>query len=259
MKVNLLQFSPVWEDKDKNFEQVLHWINSNKPSPDSLLVLPETFATGFSLNREETLANEPYKTESFLKDLSSQFGIWILGGMINPATGNQLMGKNCVVLYGPSGKRMGCYEKIHLFNPAGEQNVHLPGNKVQIFEIHGMKVCPLICYDLRFPEVFRIGIKKGAEVFVVHACWPKKRMNHWKILLQARAVENQAYVVGVNRVGMEPNAEYEGGSMVIDPQGNIVLDLGNEAICKEAILEKQLVDQWRATFPVLSNHGVSIL
>lgn len=94
---------------------------------------------------------------------------------------------------------------------------------------------------------------------MVHACWPKKRINHWKILLQARAVENQAYVVGVNRVGMEPNAEYEGGSMVIDPQGNIVLELGNEAIYKEAILEKQLVDQWRATFPVLSNHGVSIL
>lgn len=148
----------------------MHWINSNKPSPDSLLVLPEAFATGFSLNREETLANEPYKTESFLKDLSSQFGIWILGGMINPATGNQLMGKNCVVLYGPNGKRMGCYEKIHLFNPAGEQNVHLPGNKVQIFEIHGMKVCPLICYDLRFPEVFRIGIKREPKyLWSMHA------------------------------------------------------------------------------------------
>lgn len=89
-------------------------------------------------------------------------------------------------------------------NPAGEEKVHLPGSKVELFEINGLKICPLISYDLRFPEVFREGTKNGAEVFVVHACWPNKKMNHWRILLQARAIENQAYVVGINRTGKEP-------------------------------------------------------
>ncbi len=251
MKVYLLQFSPVWEDKEKNFEQVKKWIRSNKPTPDSLLVLPETFATGFSLNLEKTMGDEPHHTESFLKNLSSQLGIWVMGGMISPAGINSAKGKNSVLLYSPNGTKTGCYEKINLFKPAGEEKVHLCGNKIEVFEFNGMKVCPLICYDLRFPEVFRTGIKKGADVFMVHACWPKSRMDHWKILLQARAVENQSYVVGINRTGEEPETEYAGGSIVIDPQGNIILELGKESICKEAILERSLVDEWRAAFPAL--------
>tara|TARA_B000000441_G_scaffold98393_1_gene68674 strand:+ start:165 stop:929 length:765 start_codon:yes stop_codon:yes gene_type:complete len=251
LKVYLLQFSPVWEDKEKNFEQVKKWIRSNKPTPDSLLVLPETFATGFSLNLEKTMGDEPHHTESFLKNLSSQLGIWVMGGMISPAGINSAKGKNSVLLYSPNGTKTGCYEKINLFKPAGEEKVHLCGNKIEVFEFNGMKVCPLICYDLRFPEVFRTGIKKGADVFMVHACWPKSRMDHWKILLQARAVENQSYVVGINRTGEEPETEYAGGSIVIDPQGNIILELGKESICKEAILERSLVDEWRAAFPAL--------
>lgn len=251
MNIYLLQFSPVWEDKENNFEQVKNWIESNRPSSNSLLILPETFATGFSLSLDKTLAGEPHKTESFLKNLSLEFGIWVMGGMISPAGINSAKGKNSVLLYSPNGTKTGCYEKINLFKPAGEEKVHLCGDKIEVFEFNGMKVCPLICYDLRFPEVFRTGIKKGADVFVVHACWPKSRMDHWKILLQARAVENQSYVVGINRTGEEPETEYAGGSIVIDPQGNIILELGKESICKEAILERSLVDEWRAAFPAL--------
>ena len=249
----MLQFSPIWEDKENNFEQVKNWIESNRPSPNSLLVLPETFATGFSLSLDNTLAGEPHQTESFLKNLSLEYGIWVMGGMIIPALDSSNKGKNSVVLFNQKGAKVGSYEKIHLFNPAGEEKVHVPGNQVEVFKIKGMKICPVICYDLRFPEVFREGTKNGAEVFVVHACWPSKRMNHWRVLLQARAIENQAYVVGINRTGEEPETQYSGGSMVIDPQGNIVLELGNENIGHEAILEKNLVEQWRASFPALPN------
>jgi omega-amidase len=253
LKVYLLQFSPVWEDKEKNFEQVKKWIQSNKPSPNSLLVLPETFATGFSLRLDKTLPSEPQQTESFLKNLSLEYGIWVMGGMITPAQDSSNKGKNSVVLYSPDGTKWGSYEKVHLFNPSGEEKVHLPGNQVEVFEINGLKICPLICYDLRFPEVFREGTKNGAEVFVVHACWPSKRMNHWKVLLQARAIENQAYVIGSNRTGEEPETQYEGGSMVVDPQGNILMELGNEPICQEVVLENKLVDEWRASFQALPN------
>ena len=254
----MLQFSPIWEDKENNFEQVKNWIESNRPSPNSLLVLPETFATGFSLSLDKTLAGEPHQTESFLKNLSLEFGIWVMGGMITPAKDSSNKGKNSVVLFNQKGAKVGSYEKIHLFNPAGEEKVHVPGNKVEVFKIKGMKICPVICYDLRFPEIFREGTKNGAEVFVVHACWPSKRMNHWKILLQARAIENQAYVIGVSRTGEEPGTKYGGGSMVIDPQGKIILDLGKENIGKEVLLEKKLVDEWRASFPALPNQTRSV-
>ena len=254
----MLQFSPIWEDKENNFEQVKNWIESNRPSPNSLLVLPEAFATGFSLSLDKTLAGEPQRTKSFLKNLSLEYGIWVMGGMITPAQDSSNKGKNSVVLYSSDGTKSGTYEKIHLFNPAEEEKVHLPGNQVEVFEINRLKICPLICYDLRFPEVFREGTKNGAEVFVVHACWPSKRMNHWRVLLQARAIENQAYVVGINRTGEEPETQYSGGSMVIDPQGNIVLELGNENIGHEAILEKNLVEQWRASFPALPNQTRSV-
>ena len=86
---------------------------------------------------------------------------------------------------------------------------------------------------------------------MVHACWPSKRMNHWRVLLQARAIENQAYVIGINRTGEEPETQYEGGSMIVDPQGNILMELGNETTCQEVLLEKKLVDEWRASFPAL--------
>ena len=253
MKVYLLQFSPVWEDKEKNLEKDKKWVESNRPSPNSLLVLPETFATGFSLSLDNTLAGEPHQTESFLKNLSLEFGIWVMGGMIIPAKDSSNKGKNSVVLFNQKGAKVGSYEKIHLFNPAGEEKVHVPGNQVEVFKIKGMKICPVICYDLRFPEIFREGTKNGAEVFVVHACWPSKRMNHWRVLLQARAIENQAYVIGVSRTGEEPGTKYEGGSMVVDPQGNILLEFGNETICQEVVLEKKLVEQWRASFSALPN------
>lgn len=258
MNIYLLQFSPVWEDKENNFEQVKKWIEPNKPSSNSLLILPETFATGFSLSLDKTLAGEPHQTEFFLKNLSLEFGTWVMGGMITPALDSSTKGKNSVVVYSPDGTKKGSYEKIHLFNPSGEEKVHLPGNQVEVFEINGLKICPLICYDLRFPEVFREGTKNGAEVFVVHACWPNKRMNHWRILLQARAIENQAYVIGINRTGEEPETQYEGGSMVVDPQGNIVLELGNKSIGQEVVLKKKLIDEWRASFPALPNRSRSV-
>ena len=120
----MLQFSPVWEDKEKNFEQIKKWIQSNKPSPNSLLVLPETFATGFSLRLDKTLPGEPHQTESFLKNLSLEYGIWVMGGMITPALDSSKKGKNSVVLHSPDGTKIGSYEKVHLFNPSGEEKVH---------------------------------------------------------------------------------------------------------------------------------------
>ena len=111
--------------------------------------------------------------------------------------------------------------------------------------------CPLLCYDLRFPELFRASVKQGANLFVVLASWPDSRMSHWHALLKARAIENQAYVIGVNRTGSDPNHKYIGGSKVIDPMGKIRAEALLEEELISFTLEHSLIEDWRISFPAL--------
>lgn len=253
MKVYLLQFSPLWENKEHNFAQVRVWLKSHSIDRGSLLVLPETFSTGFSLNSACTLSNEPEKTEGFLSEIAENNNAWVLGGSIRPDPKIKEKGQNCAALFDPTGKKVGSYAKTHLFSPSGEREVHTQGNEVSVFDIGGLNFCPLICYDLRFPELFRSGVEKGAEAFAVLACWPKQRTNHWKVLLQARAIENQSYVIGVNRTGEEPGVQYAGNSMIIDPKGSILCEASAEEALLEADLIKNEPKEWRKSFPALSD------
>ena len=115
------------------------------------------------------------------------------------------------------------------------------------------KACPLICYDLRFPELFRIGMQMGANLFIVIACWPKARIDHWVSLLKARAIENQAYVVGVNRAGADSETEFGGRSLVIDPMGKFLADAGTGESVTHAELDLNRLNAWREKFPVLKH------
>ena len=119
------------------------------------------------------------------------------------------------------------------------------------FEWRGFVVAPFVCYDLRFPEIFRAAAHRGASLFVVIALWPVKRQQHWLTLLQARAIENQAYVVGVNRVGAEPEFLYPGRSVVVDPHGVIIADAGEREHILAAALDVNVVAAWRRDFPAL--------
>ena len=250
MKVHLVQFSPIWEDKKANFARVENLIDESSPEPGSLVLLPEAFATGFSLNLQVTCDGEPEQTHAFLSRLSSAHKVWILAGFITPDPGSK-MGKNLAVLFNPKGERVGEYQKIHPFTPIGEDKVHLAGHELQIFSIGSFHLCPMLCYDLRFPELFRASVKKGTNLFVVLASWPDSRMNHWHALLQARAIENQAYVIGVNRTGSDPNHQYAGGSKVIDPMGKIRTEAALEEEWISFTLEHRLIEDWRSSFPAL--------
>ena len=252
MKVHLIQFSPLWEDKEANFTRVENLIQKSSSEPGSLVVLPEAFATGFSLNLQVTCDGEPEQTHAFLSRLSSTHKIWILAGLITPDP-DSAMGKNLAVLFNPEGERVGEYQKMYPFTPMGEDKVHLVGQESQIFSIGDFYLCPVLCYDLRFPELFRASVKQGANLFVVLASWPDSRMSHWHALLKARAIENQAYVIGVNRTGSDPNHQYAGGSKVIDPMGKTSAESNMEEELVSFTLEHTLMEDWRSSFPALED------
>jgi len=252
LKVHLIQFSPLWEDKEANFTRVENLIQKSSSEPGSLVVLPEAFATGFSLNLQVTCDGEPEQTHAFLSRLSSTHKIWILAGLITPDP-DSAMGKNIAVLFNPEGERVGEYQKMHPFTPMGEDKVHLVGQEPQIFSIGNFLLSPVLCYDLRFPELFRASVKQGANLFVVLASWPDSRMSHWHALLKARAIENQAYVIGVNRTGSDPNHQYAGGSKVIDPMGKTSAESNMEEELVSFTLEHTLMEDWRSSFPALED------
>lgn len=137
------------------------------------------------------------------------------------------------------------------FSLGGEDQYYEKGENVVFFEFGGFVISPLICYDLRFPEPFRIATKRGAELMTVIAQWPSRRTQHWIDLLKARAIENQAYIIGVNRCGSDPALEYDGRSIVVDPHGNIIADAGENEGIAEADLDQHIVKQWRMDFPAL--------
>jgi omega-amidase len=241
-----------WEDKDSNCSRICSLLNGNHIQPGSLIVLPETFSTGFSMNLKVTTKNEPGQTESFLENLAKEKKCWVTGGLVEPSTNDQ-KGINRSVTFSPDGQKVCSYGKIQPAAVYQEDEVHEPGDRVEVFPLDGFHACPFICYDLRFPELFRIGMQKGANLFIVIACWPKIRIEHWVSLLKARAIENQAYVVGVNRIGSDPDMEFGGNSLIIDPKGEILANAGETESILSTEIDPSFATRWREEFPVLKH------
>src|SRR4030095_7360545 len=197
-QINAVQLDIAWEDKAANFARVRSLVAEADPAPDSLIILPEMFATGFSMNLAVPRQTKVGEDDSFLAELAHTHRAFVLGGVVSPSKG--ALGRNDAVAYSPTGEMLVRYTKIHPFSLGGEDQGHEAGTEIVTFAWQGFTVTPFVCYDLRFPEIFRAATHMGANLFVVIALWPIKRQQHWLTLLQARAIENQAYVVGVNRV-----------------------------------------------------------
>ncbi|MEZ5275022.1 MAG: carbon-nitrogen family hydrolase [Opitutaceae bacterium] len=249
MKIFGIQFSITWQDKPANFTRVGDLVAEAGPPAGSLIVLPEMFATGFSMEVDAVVDEGKEPTEVFLGSLAARHGCFVIAGRVSRAEDG--LGSNEAIVVGPDGRVIQRYRKMHPFSYGGEDEHYAAGREPVLFEWHGMKVCPLVCYDLRFPEVFRTAVVRGAECFAVIANWPRARQMHWEQLLKARAIENQAYVVGVNRVGSDPNVKYRGGSLIIDPRGEVLAGAGDEEVVLSADIDPAALDEYRQRFPAL--------
>ena len=256
MIVHGCQLDIVWENKPENFKRVRSLLNSRKVSPGSLVVLPEMFATGFSMNAGLTAEPRDGVTLRFLRELAEDRRAYVLGGLVR--RGGRQRTFNEAVCIAPSGRCAARYDKLQLFTPGCESRHYTAGRDVTLFRWGKLKVAMLICYDLRFPELFRLGVQQGAEAFVVIANWPERRHSHWPALLQARAIENQAYVIGVNRCGRDPESGYAGGSVVIDPRGRTMASSGRKETIVSARLNPSFPSRWRLEFPVLQDIRTAI-
>jgi omega-amidase len=251
MNLYCCQFDISWEAKQANFERVRKLLDCNAPAAGSLVVLPEMAFTGFSLNVPLVAKDEPERTEAFLTEVAKRFGVYLVAGLVTQAQNGR--GENKAVFVMPSGHIGGGYQKMHLFSPGGEHLYFKRGAAVKKFSWQGGCVVPLICYDLRFPELFRAALPLGAELYVVIANWPSIRDEHWITLLRARAIENQAFVAGVNRCGQDAQYNYSGRSLIIAPDGQILAEAGNAEEVIWADIDWEFVREYRTKFSVLKD------
>jgi len=249
-RAHLVQLDICWEDKSANYHSVESLLADVDVQPGDLIVLPEMFDTGFSFNIDRT-ADGAGSTQRFLERLAQSRNAYLYAGFTMVDADGK--GRNRAHVYGPDGSVLCQYDKNHLFTFGREPEQFSPGAEVVTCDWRvgeeTLVVCPVICYDLRFPELFGKGLAQGAELFIVGANWPVERADHWKALLIARAIENQAFVVGVNRVGADPHLSYSGGSIAIDPKGEILGEAANEQAVLSVEIDVRRLRDWRRTFP----------
>jgi predicted amidohydrolase len=248
MRVSFAQFDIVWEDRRANYERARLFAKEASVNGAQLLVLPEMFSTGFSMNPVVTAEKIDGETATFVRGLAKEHKLAILAGLVLEGDGGK--GRNSSLIVDKNGIDLAVYTKTHLFAYADEHKHHQQGDGPVVFELDGMRCASYICYDLRFPELFRKTAETCHVVFVI-ASWPKPRQKHWDTLLPARAVENQQYVVGVNRIGRGGELEYAGGSVVYDPQGNPIAAAGDKEGLFLAEITKENVVSTRSAMPFL--------
>jgi len=247
MQVLIGQLDLVWEDAAANVVRVADGLAANPPVAGSLVVLPEMFASGFSMDASRA-CQDGERVLAAMSGWARQYDCWLVGGLALMETAGPT---NAAVGFGPDGNEWFRFRKLHGFRPAGEPEVYRPGTEVGVWTVGKFQMAPFICYDLRFPEVFREASMRGADLMLVLANWPARRERHWLTLLQARAIENQAWVVGVNRAGVDPHATYSGRSVVVDPTGVIRADAGEGSKWLRCELDVEEAHRWRREFPAL--------
>ncbi len=246
----LVQADTVWEDRAANYARIDTLLETARPVPGSLVVLPEMFDTGFSFRLEVT-ADRDGATLAYLQRAAARFGVTLHGS--RSLIGSDMRGRNRATICGPAGDILCEYDKIHPFSFGRESEFFSGGSEVKTYEWNDGRdktiVCPAICYDLRFPELFRQGLAMGAEVLVVGANWPALRAAHRSALLIARAIENQAFVIGVNRAGSDPHWTYAGASLAVNAKGEVVAQCGAGELVERVEVDIAAVRAWRDAFP----------
>lgn len=244
LKVSLVQYDISWENSPANLNRLERILNEIHGS--DLVVLPEMFNTGFSMNPRAIAQSEADQAVEWLKKKSVSLDATLITS-VAIKEGDKFYNRLLVVSEGRIAAR---YDKRNCFSLAGEDKHYSAGTQNITFEIKGWKIKPLVCYDLRFP--LWCYNREEADVMIFVANWPESRVMHWDTLLKARAIENQAFIIGVNRIGMDGNNNrYNGHSTIISPFGNYLLGPLTESGVFGAFLEKVEIERYRSMLPLL--------
>ena len=249
MKIILAQTNIVWEDWNANVKNMEKVIIAAQNQDADIIAFPELTLSGFSM-RVNRLAKYTAASKDLYSTLAVKYNIAIAGGYID--CDSEGYGRNCYSVHAADGTQVLDYQKIHPFSFGGENKYYRGGATIDVATVCGIETATFICYDLRFPEIFQIA-SRTAELIIVAANWPGIRASHWRTLLQARAIENQCYIAGVNRCGSDYNVSYSGGSMIIAPDCTILSEAadGEQTICAE--IQPVAVQDLRRRFPLKSD------
>lgn len=250
LRITTIQTKLFWENTPKNLEHFANLFKRIKKNSTDLILLPEMFSTGFSMNAKKLAENMNGSTIQWMRDAAAAKNSVVCGSVIIKEGENYY---NRLIWMNPDGT-INKYDKRHLFRMGDEDDVYTAGFEKLIIELKGWFVCPLICYDLRFPVWSRNNaLFNKYDLIIYIANWPNSRAYPWKQLLIARAIENQCYVAGVNRTGKDGNAiAYSGDSVVLNPLGEKISTTKANKECIETILlSRKKLDMLRKSFPVL--------
>jgi predicted amidohydrolase len=244
LTVTLIQTELVWEEIQANLKRFQAEIDA-MASPTDLVILPEMLSTGFSMGAEALAEEMDGAAVTWMRNTAVEKNTVITGSVMIKDKGRFF---NRLIWARPDGT-METYDKKHLFRYAGEEKVYTPGQRRITVELNGWKIRPFICYDLRFP-IWTRNLDNAYDLAIFVANWPTRRAHHWRALLPARAIENQAYVAAVNRVGKDGNGiAYRGDSAVIDPLGRVLFEKADDACAATLTLSRNVLADYRRQFP----------
>lgn len=249
MRIALCQMEVVQGDRAGNKERAEAMIREAASAGAAVVVLPEMWTCGYDFSRlSEHTEEVDGPTGKQLQEWARRYRVWLVGGSF-PVSFEEGV-SNTSLTYSPDGTLVNLYRKLHLIGLMQEDRYLTPGNSCATFSLGSGRAGVMICYDLRFPELARTYALEGASVIFVPAQWPVQRADHWKALIIARAIENQAYVVGVNMTGHNDRDRFAGGSLAVDPWGRVVAEGGSEPAVLYADLDFALVNEVRSRMPV---------
>ena len=250
MKIAAIQYDIHWADRTANFNHLAPLIAEAARNGARFVVLPEMFSTGFVVDQEHIGEEEGGPSSQFLTRMATEHKIWICGSC--PETqSDDSRPFNSLVLVSPTGVTHR-YRKIHPFTYGGEDKHFRAGDHHVTVDVDSLRVSLFVCYDLRFADEFW-PLAPHTDLYIVPANWPTSRREHWLALLKARAIENQAYVVGVNRTGSGGNLDYPGDSRIFDPLGNALAEGDDQQRILYAEVDASVVKNTREKFPFLQD------
>ncbi len=249
LNVALIQANIHWNDYNASFDHYRALLSSAQLSDVDLILFPEMFASGFSLLTGDSAKECFHAGLAFLKECSQAYDSYCAGSLPKPIDDDERC-LNSIQISNRKGELVGEYAKIHLFSFANEDRKAIPGKALYVLQIEEVRIGFFVCYDLRFPQAFA-SLAEEVDAYAVVANWPASRREHWDTLLKARAIENQAYVMGVNRVGEGGGIQYSGGTSFISPQGQVEGVTDNTEGVLVASISVEEVRSYRASFPTL--------